>query len=116
MSDDRPNPLGEAASKAGAIWATVSGLVGALVTFGVLSSTQASAITDAGDALSPAMLSLGTVVGGLVPLIAGLVSAFRTAATARDHVTPVASPKDNEGNYLVPARREAGPQHYKLEG
>ena len=92
MADERPNPLGNAASHAGTAWSGVAGLIGALVTFGTLTSAQGDAINAAGAALSPTIIALGTVLAGVIPLIGGIVASFRTAAAARDHVTPVSDP------------------------
>lgn len=101
MSDiTRPTPLREVASKVGVAWATASGFVGLLVTFGVLSAAKGEAINTAGAALSEAF---ALIVGGLMPLIAGVVSAFRTVRAGEDHVTPVGSPVGRDGVPLVPA-------------
>lgn len=98
----RPNPLSEVASKVGVAWAAASGVVGALVTFGALTVAQGDAVTAAGAALEDSTTALGTVVGGLMPLIGAVVAAFRTTAAARDHVTPVTDPRDNAGHALTP--------------
>lgn len=103
MNGSRPNPLGEAASRTGAAWSILSGVVSALVAYGVLTVTQATAINAAGEAISPAVTAVGTVVAGLMPVISGLVSAFRTATAGRELVTPVADPRANDGTPLVPA-------------
>lgn len=103
MTDTRPNPLGEAASKVGVAWSAASGIVSALVTFGALTAAQGDAVTAAGAAAEGTVTALGTVLAGILPLIAGVVSAFRTASAGKEHVTPVASPRDNEGRVLVPA-------------
>lgn len=107
-SVDRPNPLKEAASKVGTAWSAVSGVIGALVTFGLLTSAQGEAITLAGAEAQNTVTAVGTVLGGVLPLIAGVITSFRTTAAARDHVTPVASPRDNLGNVLVPAGPATG--------
>lgn len=96
MNGTRPNPLGEAASHTGAAWSIVSGIVGALVGYGALTVTQATAI-------APAVTAVGTVVAGLMPVISGLVSAYRTASAGREHVTPMADPRANDGTPLIPA-------------
>lgn len=101
MSSDRPNPLGEVASKVGTAWSVAAGLVGALVTYGFLSTAQAGAINAAGSALPDTITGLGTVIAGIVPLIGGVVASFRTATAGREHVTPVSSPRDNDGNRLT---------------
>lgn len=109
MADERPNPLGDAASKAGTAWSGVAGLLGALVTFGTLTSAQGDAIGAAGNALSPTIIALGTVLAGVIPLIGGIVASFRTAAAARDHVTPVSDPMVAVGGTLVPLTPDVGP-------
>ena len=103
MADERPNPLKEVASKVGLAWAAVSGIVGALITYGVFTAAQGEAIANTGAALPGAIEAIGVVVGGLIPLIGAITAAFRTAAAGADHVTPVSSPRDNDGNVLVPA-------------
>lgn len=100
---DRPNPLAQIASKVGVAWSAASGLVSALITFGVLTVAQGDAVTAAGDAAPGTITALGTIVAGLLPIISGVVAAFRTAAAGRDVVTPVESPRDNDGNVLTPA-------------
>jgi hypothetical protein len=106
---DRPNPLKNAASKVGTAWAAASGVVSALVTFGVLSAAQGEAITLAGAEAQNTVTADGTVVAGVLPLITGVVASFRTVAAAKDDVTPVASPRDNLGNVLTPDVPVAGP-------
>lgn len=103
MSDiSRPNPLAEAASRVGTAWSAASGVVGALVAFGALTVAQGSAITEAGEALSPTVTAVGVIVAGLAPLVSGVVASFRTASAAREHVTPVVDPRDDHGNALTP--------------
>lgn len=101
--NDRPNPLAEVASKVGVAWSAAGGLISALVTFGVLTAAQGDAVTAAGAAAEGTVTALGTVIAGVLPLIAGIVSAFRTAAAGKDKVTPVDDPRDNAGNPLTPA-------------
>ena len=101
--NDRPNPLGEAASKVGVAWSALSGVVGALVTFGALSTVQGDAITAAGQAAEGAVTATGTVLAGVLPLIAGVIAAFRTTAAAKPHVTPMEDPRDHDGNPLTRA-------------
>lgn len=102
VSSNRPNPLGEAASKVGVAWSAASGVIGALVTFGVLTAVQGDAITAAGQAAEGTVTATGTVLAGVLPLIAGVVSAFRTTAAARPHVTPMEDPRTNDGRPLTP--------------
>lgn len=99
---ERPNPLRDAAKSVAALWATLATIVGALVQFGVLNAAQGDALTTAGTQLSPTLLLVGTVVAGVVPLVTGLVAAFRTAAKARPEVTPVADPRAEVRGVLVP--------------
>lgn len=103
MTDSRPNPLSTAASKVGTAWAAASGVVSALVTFGVLTAAQGDAITVAGEAAPSTITGLGTIIAGVLPIVSGVVSSFRTASAAKDDVTPVADPRDNAGNALTPA-------------
>lgn len=100
----RPNPLAEAASKVGTAWAAAAGLVGALVAYGALNATQASAITAAGEALSPTVTAVGVIIAGVTPLVSGVLASFRTAAAAREHVTPMVDPRDDAGRPLVAER------------
>lgn len=97
----RPNPLAEAAAKVGTAWAAAAGVVGALVAYGALTTAQGAALTAAGEALSPTVTALGVVVAGVTPLVGGIVAAFRTAAAGREHVTPMADPRDDAGRPLV---------------
>ena len=101
-TDTRPNPLGEVASKVGVAWASASGLVTGAVTYGLLTTAQGDAITAAGAAAQDTVTALGTVVAVVLPLIGAVISSFRTAAAGRDHVTPITSPRDNDGNPLTP--------------
>lgn len=100
---DRPNPLREAAAKTGTAWSAVSGVIGALVTFGALTAAQGHALDAVGGAAPDVITALGTVLAGVLPLLAGLVGAFRTASAARPHVTPTADPRTDQGVALVPA-------------
>ena len=103
MVENRPNPLGEVASKVGVAWSAAGGLVSALVTFGALTAAQGDAVTAAGNAAEGTVTAFGTVIAGVLPLIAGVVSSFRTASAAREHVTPVVDPRDAAGRPLAPA-------------
>lgn len=99
---DRPNPLKDAASKVGTAWSAASGVVSALVAYGVLNVAQGDAVTAAGESAQSTVTALGTVLAGVLPLITGLITAFRTSAAAKDHVTPVSDPRDNAGQPLTP--------------
>lgn len=90
---DRPNPLGAAASKVGTAWSAAAAVVSALVSFAVLTAAQGDAIQAAGAAAPDTITALGTLIAGVLPLISGVVASFRTAAAAKDHVTPIADPR-----------------------
>jgi len=102
---DRPNPLGRVAATVGTTFAGLAGLIGAVVELHVLTQAQADALNYAGHELPTAVL----VVGGLVTLVTGAVSglagAFGTAKFGKDHVTPISSPRNNDGVPLVPGPR-----------
>lgn len=97
------NPLADIAKKVGTGWSAIAGVIGALVTYGVLSGAQGDAITAAGAQAQDTVTAFGTVLGGMLPLISGVIAAFSTAKTGEGHVTPLADPRDNAGNRLVPA-------------
>lgn len=103
MADTTRNPLTEIASKIGTGWSALSGVIGALVSYGVLSGAQGEALTAAGAQAQDTVTAFGTVLGGVLPLIAGVVSAFSTAKVGEGKVTPVADPRANDGTPLVPA-------------
>lgn len=98
---DQINPLREVASRVGVAWASASAIVGALVTYGVFTVAQGNAIGAVGAALPGWIEALGIILGGVIPLVGAIVSAFRTAVAGENHVTPVLSPRDNEGNQLT---------------
>jgi hypothetical protein len=99
---ERPNPLREVANKVGTAWSAVAAVVGAATSFGLLTSAQAEALAATGEALPGIVLALGTIAGALIPLAGGIVASFSTVKVAKDHVTPVSDPRDNEGNKLTP--------------
>lgn len=117
MSDDRPNPLGKVAATVGAAVAGVIGVVGFFVQFGVLNQAQADAVVAAGAAAEPTLNALGLILGGLVPIVSGLVAAWATARVGKHEVTPTTSPMDNFGNKLVPSpNTKTGGAHYADDG
>lgn len=100
--DERPNPLGNAAVKASTLWASLAGVIGGLVSFGVITQAQGDAISAAGGQVSPTITALGVVVGGVIPLVAAVLAAFRTAKVARPDVTPMEDPRMLINGELVP--------------
>lgn len=108
--EDRPNPLGKAAKAAGGVWAAVSGIVGALAMFGVLSSAQAQAIRAFGDGLPGWLMAIGVLLGAIIPAGGSLLAAFRTKAKAEPGVTPVDDPRrlDPVSGTLVPLVEHTG--------
>ncbi len=79
--------------KAAAVWGSLATLlvttVGVLVAVGVLTSEQAAALSTVVDYVSSNIVTVGTVVVGLVSLVSGLAGSFATAAVGRRHVSPV---------------------------
>lgn len=111
MADERPNPLKEAASRVGSVVAGLVGLVGSVVQLGYLSSEQGAALINAGAQLPNVVLFVGAGITLVTGIVSGVLGAFRTAAVGKDHVTPLSSPRDNDGNKLVPVvpNRHVGP-------
>ncbi len=103
MSDNRPNPLQEAASAVSAIWASVSGILGLVAWFGILNATQVDAIRNLFQVLPGSLIALGAVISAALPILTAVLAAFHTAGKARPEVTPVAAPRNNAGVPLVPA-------------
>lgn len=89
-TDSTPEPVIKAAAIWGSLAAFVAMAVSVLVTVGVLSSEQASAIGDVTTYVSANFIPVGTALAGLFTLVGSLVSAHVTALVARRHVTPVA--------------------------
>lgn len=102
MADATRNPLSDVAKKIGTGWSAIAGVVGALVTYGVLSGAQGDAITAVGAQAQDTVTAFGTVLGGVLPLISGVIAAFSTAKTGERHVTPIADPRNNDGQKLTP--------------
>lgn len=88
---DRPTPLDDAARRATKIAGTVGALLTALAGAGIslLTVEQASALT-----------ALAGAAPGLITLVGAAYAAFGTANLAKPNVTPVADPRDNQGNTL----------------
>src|SRR5688500_1539218 len=62
----------------------------------LLSAEQASALT-----------ALLGAIPGAVALVGTTIAAFRVRTIAKPDVTPVADPRDDQGNHLVPGTRAA---------
>lgn len=94
--EERPRPLADAADRAVRVVGTLSALVTALAGAGIslLTQDQANAVT--------AVLA-GTP--GLIAAIGVMLASFGIVRKAEPKVTPVASPRDNAGNVLVPGHR-----------
>lgn len=88
----RPTPLRAAFKTTGSAIAFVGSVVAFAVTWGLLSTDQASAI-DALLAAVPGLIGLGTA----------LLAAFGVVAKSEPQVTPVEAPQDDQGNRLTPA-------------
>lgn len=102
MPNPDRNPLRKVATTVGGVIAVIGGLLGAGVQFGLLSSVQADAIRTVGEQLPAGILAIGTVITLVTGIISTLVGAFATAKVGERSVTPVSSPRDNEGNLLFP--------------
>lgn len=118
---DRPNPLRDAATKAGAAWASLAGLVSLAGTYGLLSGAQVDAIGAVGEQLPEWLLTVGPVAGAVVAAGATLVGSFGTAREARKDVTPNRDPRDHDGTPLVRedtlvAEVVAEPGAHRLDG
>lgn len=84
----RPQPLMTRAS----VIAAISGLITALMMFGILPATLGDQLkSDVEAVVGP----IATLVSIVPPIVHALIS--------RNHVTPTSSPRDNAGNELVPA-------------
>jgi hypothetical protein len=82
MSTSRPRPLRTAASIIGGITALLSGLVGS----GLLTAGQ-------GDALT-----------GIITAVLAVLAAFGITVSTERKVTPLADPRDHDGQPLIPAQ------------
>lgn len=96
--DLRPTPLDDAASRVAKVVGTLSALVTAVSGAGIALITveQATALT-----------ALLGAAPGIVALAGAAYAAFRVRDAAKPDVTPVADPRDNQGNALVPGHRSA---------
>ena len=102
-SPSRPNPLGKAAAQVSAVYAALSSLIGIAAWFGILNSTQVDALHTLGQVLPDTIVALGTILSILMGAGTALAAAFHTAGKAKSEVTPVADPRNDAGQPLVPA-------------
>jgi hypothetical protein len=79
VGPNRPRPLRRAAAIIGGLTALISGLVGS----GLITDGQGGALT------------------GLITAVVTLLGAFGIVANAEGKVTPLADPRDNDGNALT---------------
>jgi hypothetical protein len=93
----RPTPLRDAASKVVKGVGVAVSFVTALVGFGVITAVQ-------GDAVS----GLLGLIPGAVTQIGMVLAAFNVASRAEPQVTPVADPRDNDGNHLAATGAQPG--------
>jgi hypothetical protein len=98
FSAPRPTPLDDAASRVAKVVGTLSALLTAVSGAGIALITVEQA--SAGTAL------LGAIPG-VVALVGTVIASFRVRDIAKPDVTPVADPRDNQGNTLVPGNRSA---------
>lgn len=84
----RPQPVLNAATAASAATAVAGLVLTVLVATGILGRDDSADIQEA--------------LGPLITAIIGVVSTIAAALKARQQVTPVASPRNNEGVALVP--------------
>jgi uncharacterized protein with von Willebrand factor type A (vWA) domain len=95
---NRPRPLAEAADRATRVIGTLSAFVTALAGSGiaVLSADQADALT-----------ALLGAAPGVITMVGVALASFGIVKRAEPQVTPLESPMDNQGNYLVAGNRAA---------
>ena len=90
-TSDRPRPLRDVAQDVSITVGLTGGLVAALAGYGILTAVQANALTG-----------LLGAVPGVVTAITAVVASFTTATRGEQHVTPLSSPVDVDGNVLAP--------------
>lgn len=95
------NPLRKVALTVGGLTGIIGGLLSAGVLFGVLSSAQADALRVIGEQLPGWLLAVGALVPFLTGAVSSLVSAFGTAKVGERSVTSLVDPRDNDGTRLV---------------
>jgi hypothetical protein len=85
-------PLAAAAKSAATLWTAVGGIVTGLGSVGIITADQ-------NTALQGVLVAVTAVVGGVTSALA----AFGVRRQAEPLVTPVADPRNDAGNALVPA-------------
>jgi hypothetical protein len=85
-------PVAAAAKSSGTVWGLVAGLVTLAATFGLVNTEQDTAL----------QVGIGAVAV-VVNAVAGLLSAFGVKKKAEPLVTPVADPRNDDGQKLLPA-------------
>lgn len=85
-------PLKTAAAAAAKIWAAIGGIVTGLTGVGIITADQNTAVQ-----------SLLVAVGVFVAAVSSVLAAFGVRRQAEPLVTPVADPRDDDGQKLTPA-------------
>jgi hypothetical protein len=88
-------PLADAAKSAATLWTAVGGIVTGLAGVGIITADQ-------NTALQAVLVAVTAVVGGVTSALA----AFGVKRQAEPLVTPLADPRNNLGEELLPAKRE----------
>jgi hypothetical protein len=83
-------PLKDVASKAASLWTTVGALATALAAIGIIT-------TDQNTALQVVYGAIGTIVAGVTSALA----AFKVRKDGEPLVTPLADPRNDQGDRLV---------------
>lgn len=92
VAENRPEPVTDAGKVAGTISGVITALAGLAVVVGLASAEEANALAVAISGVVMAVAALAAVV---VPIW--------KSYQARNAVTPLADPRDEAGNELVPA-------------
>lgn len=88
-------PLAAAAKSAATVWTAVGGIVTGLASVGIIT-------TDQNGALQAVLVAVTAVVGGVTSALA----AFGVRRQAEPLVTPVADPRNDDGQHLLPSNQE----------
>jgi hypothetical protein len=86
----RPRPILDAIRSGGVLISAAGSVLGALVAVGLLTATQANAVT--------------VILGAVATLLPGATAAaaqLHVLTTAEPRVTPLSSPQDSDGTELV---------------